>query len=215
MTGSHYMIDETEYAYCRETNKKDKTKVSVIEVFKHNCTNKNIKNVFCQVDKDSTGKDSMGVTTYGIETKDTDMLTITVYENNYEACKEDMMILNNAVRNAESRKNRKNQIIRRVAGVSIVIVGSLAALANCSLQKNKKETQELQPEPQIETTVNEVPLEDKSITPELTQDIVQQGIDNALPNMEQIRDISTMENVIPIEQYYEEQGIENPNVKTY
>ena len=125
------------------------------------------------------------------------------------------MILNNAVRNAESRKNRKNQIIRRVAGVSIVIVGSLAALANCSLQKNKKETQELQPEPQIETTVNEVPLEDKSTTPELTQDIIQQGIDNSLPNMEQIRDISTMENVIPIEQYYEEQGIENPNVKTY
>lgn len=114
-----FFINETNIAYNFNTNKPI-DKEFVLKSFINNCASKDVKRVFCQVDRDSHEQVKEGMTTFGVETKDKKLTTIAVHENNYGACKDEMNVLNSAVNQAQERINRRNSIKTKIAlGVTV------------------------------------------------------------------------------------------------
>ena len=162
--GSHYLIDETENAYCIETNRKDTSKRVILDRFIKNCSSDNNKRAFCQIDKDSDEMVKYGMTTFGVETKDQVLITIGIHENNYESCKEELMELQNSVKRAEAKiVDKKDDIkmnIKKFAIAATLLVGGFALVKAFNGNTVKPNTTE---DTAIEQTT-EQPTEEQNIS---------------------------------------------------
>lgn len=127
MNGTHFAIDGTDKAYSFNKNKR-LDKEFAIKSFINNCASKDVKRVFCQIDRDSNDQVKEGMTTFGVETSDKNLTTIAVFESNYGACKDEMNVLNSAVNQAQERINRRNSLKTKIAlgvAAAAIIAGGI------------------------------------------------------------------------------------------
>ena len=209
MNGKNYCIDGTGRAIDFKTYKVYKEK-AIIDNFNNYCASNNVKRVFCQVDRDSEEQVKEGMTTFGVQTKDSNLLTIGIYESNYAACKDQMAVLNSAVQKAQEKINEKrNNVGRKVLiGGMIVFVGTTVAWAGkIKLEEkgliNKETNINITTEMTTEATntdatemTTEMSTENQSSIENMSSEQIQQSIDNynqeqtniQLENLEQNRE---------------------------
>lgn len=212
--GNNFCISG-EYAIEFSTNKRY-SKDAVIQSFLNLCSKDNIKKAFCEIDKNADGQPKEGITVYGIQTSGNNLLTVYFHENEYGNLKDEIHVLNFGIKRAKDKMNRKNEIKGKlciVAGSAILATTLLtAALKKNGPGSTVKQTTEYNTESVIEeptTTDSFVGQDEEKKQQNNYQD--QQEVQQYEELMKQVRDFSTMENVIPIEQYYQEQEIENSN----
>lgn len=157
MNGIHYCIDGTGRAIDFKTLKVYSEK-SIINNFNNYCANDNVVDAFCQIDRDSDEQVKEGMTTYGVRTKDSRLMTIAIHENNYAACKDQMAILGSSVKKAQEKiKNKRSDIVRKVVAGGVVTVATGLVIWAGAIKlddwfKNKKAEPE---KPAIESTTED------------------------------------------------------------
>lgn len=104
---------------------------AVINNFVRRCSSDEVIKAECQIDQDSQGRVSEGITTYSVQTKTSQLITIGIHENNYSACKDQMAVLGNAVQKAKEKikANRKETVRKSVGGVIITMTVGLSIWA--------------------------------------------------------------------------------------
>ena len=156
--GCHYLIDETENAYCVEKNKKNVSKNVVLDIFAKECSSDDVKRAFCQVDRDSDEMVKYGMTTFGVETKGQQLFTIGIHENNYESCKDELMQLQNCVKRAEAKLSDKKDTImmniKKFAITAAIVAGGIS-LIKMGIDKKMSPVDPV-PETTTEQTTEEV-----------------------------------------------------------
>lgn len=124
--------NQGEFDKADEFIRKEKVSESaIINNFVRRCSSDEVIKAECQVDKDSEGRVSEGITTYSVQTKTSQLITIGIHENNYAACKDQMAVLGNAVQKAKEKikANRKETVRKVVGGVTITMVVGLSIWA--------------------------------------------------------------------------------------
>lgn len=112
--GMHFSLDDSDKAYNFNKNNKETDKETVLRWFLDRCASKDVKRAFRQDDRNENGQVREGVTTYGVETNSQELLTIYFYESYNNSCKDEMSVLNSAVKNAQERINRRNSIKAKI-----------------------------------------------------------------------------------------------------
>lgn len=204
------------------TNKRY-SKDAVIQSFLDCCAENKIKKAFCEIDKNAEGQQKEGITVYGIQPKGKNLMTVYFHENEYGNLKDEIQALNFGIKRAQDKMNRLKEIKGRlciIAGSTILATTLLtAALKKDNPGKTLKQSNEISTESNnydpssvdyILTDYEQEKQEQREEQRQQEKNQEQQEVQKYEELMEQVRDFSTMENVIPIEQYYEEQGIENP-----
>lgn len=121
-----------EFEQADELLRKEKvSESSIINNFVRRCSSDEVIKAECQVDKDSEGKLSEGITTYSVQTKTSQLITIGIHENNYALCKDQMAVLGNAVQKAKEKinNNRKETVRKVVGGITITMAVGLTIWA--------------------------------------------------------------------------------------
>jgi len=126
--GMHFSLDDSDKAYNFNKNNKETDKETVLRWFLDRCASKDVKRAFRQDDRNENGQVREGVTTYGVETNSQELLTIYFYENYNNSCKDEMNVLNSAVKNAQERINRRNSLKTKIAlgvAAAAIIAGGI------------------------------------------------------------------------------------------
>lgn len=135
---------------------------AIIDNFNNYCANDNVTDAFCQVDRDSDEQVKEGMTTYGVKTKDSKLITIAIHENNYAACKDQMAILGSSVKKAEEKISNNRKKIGRtlaIAGFTVVVFGTLGWAGKIKLDdwfKNRDKSNDKTIESSTETTTEPI-----------------------------------------------------------
>ena len=90
------------------TSNKVMSKRAIVDNFIRMCNSDDIKRVIYEEDK-KDGMSKSGITTYGVETKDAYLNTITIHQNCYNECKDEMAMLYGAVQRAQEKLDNKKK----------------------------------------------------------------------------------------------------------
>ena len=122
-----FSIDDSKdnKAYDFIGNNKKIDKETVLRWFLNRCASKDVTKAFCYIDSNEKKQFREGLTTYGVETKNQELLIIYTYEKYNNACKDEINMLNSAVKNAQERIKRGNTLkVKLFVGAAATILAA-------------------------------------------------------------------------------------------